>query len=640
MNSIPAEWRARPRSEAVFQAALNRGLSPLAARVVAGRITDPALLSGLTPSLAVLDDPSTLPDIDKAASRIIAAIRAGEHIGLATDHDADGITSCAVLTAALTDYFGHPRERVEYFIAHRLNEGYGLTDSVADRILAASPRPTLIITADKGSSNEPQIARLKAAGIDVVVTDHHEMPEVNGVPTPPASALACVSPKVPGSHYPDPYIAGCMVAWLTMAYVRRRGMAEGLFPASLRNLGPLLEYVAVGTVADCVSLARSKNNRAVVRAGLEGINRGGKPAWRIIKEALGKGGPVRTDTLAFNVCPRLAATGRLAEAAPGIHFLLAEDEFVATRLYEQLDAENAERKTIERGMVKSALSIALEQVESGSSSLVVHLPDGHAGVHGIAASRLVEKFGRPTVMLSPKPNKPGLLSGSCRTIAGVHMREALQRVHDLNPALMVAFGGHAGAAGLTLREDGIPEFRALFERAIREQTCNAELNPVRLHDGVASLVDIIGDGKDLSLLDELYSLEPWGREFEFPTFEVNATVHEIKPMGESGTHVRITVKDGPVFLQAVWFNARESSAESFGFKVGDKLSFLLSLRENIWKDRRSLQAMIDAVPRTMVGLEVGPQATRVIAAADKPEPAPLNQLHEDLFDASNLSISL
>ena len=597
---ISPEWKERPRSESVFKAALARGLSPLAARVVAGRFTDPDLVSGLTADLSVLDDPATLPDVDKAAERILRAVANGEQIGLATDHDADGITSCAVLTEALTDYFRHPRDKIGYYIAHRLNEGYGLTDSVADRILAANPRPSLIITADKGSSNEPQIARLKAAGIDVVVTDHHEMPEVDGVPTPPASAYAVVSPKVPGCAYPDPYIAGCMVAWLTMAHARRKGIATGQLPTTLRNLGPLLEFVAVGTVADCVSLARSKNNRAVVRAGLEGINAGRRPAWQIVQQQLGRGGPVRTETLAFAVCPRLAASGRLAEAAPGIHFLLARELSDAEPLFAQLDEENQSRKAIERSMVAQAISVAAEQVIAGRSSIVCHLPDGHAGVHGIAASRLVEKFGRPTVMLSPKPSKPGLLAGSCRTIPGVHMRDALQAVHDFDPTMMVAFGGHAGAAGLTLNADRVADFASALDAAVCVQTANARLHPFRFHDGPATLYELAGDGKDATLMDELYGLEPWGREFDFPTFQVEALVHDIKPMGD-GTHMRLTLREGKTFMSAVWFSARSSIDEEIGVHVGDKLQFLVGLRENIYNDRRSLQVTIDGRPKS--GLE-------------------------------------
>lgn len=578
----------------VEREAISLGLDPVLARIIAGRITsgDGQLRKLLVPTLAQLDDPRTLSDIDKAAERLARAVVNGEHIGLATDHDADGVTSCSVFKEALTKIFGVKEENISLFISHRLREGYGLNAAVADRILKAQRRASLIITADKGSSDEPRIELLSKEGIDVIVSDHHEFPvDQAGRPIPPKSAYAVVSPKHPDGKYPDDKIAGCMVAWLVIAQTHRVLVAQQKLVADQNALKDLLTYVAIGTVADCVSLGRSHNNRAVVREGLKRIRESKRATWDVLRTHFGaEGAPVRTDTLAFQICPRLAAAGRMDLAEPGIKFLMATQKEVAERWYAFLTEENDMRKETERFLKDLALDDADYQAQQNKQSIVVNLGEkGHSGVHGIVASRVVERHGRPTVMISPKQGQPGIVSGSCRSVPGVHLREALQWVSDQSPGLFKAFGGHVGAAGLTIEEKDVAKFADLFEQAVRVQLNGRELGPVRFSDG-----ELPPEAFTEEFLDSLHQLEPWGREFEYPLFEGEFLVKEARLIGADKTHVSLVLKTGDREVRAVWFNASEEGTGELPVVQGDTLKSLFSLSDNYWKGRRSLQLMIEA----------------------------------------------
>jgi len=255
---------SRTLDSAVFAEARARGLSPVLARIVAGRVgADTDLDVILEPRLANIPPPHHLIDMDQAVDRLVTAISGGEHIGILTDYDADGLTSHAVLSEALQRFSVAPA-RISHWIGHRLEEGYGISPLLVDRMLDAEVRPTLVISADCGSSDEEQIARLKDAGIDVVVTDHHQV----AASGPPPSAYAVVNPNRADCTYPDKAIAGCMVSWLVMSALRGRLQEHGVLTAQTQKLGDLLDYVALGTVADCVSLGASEINRSVVRAGL------------------------------------------------------------------------------------------------------------------------------------------------------------------------------------------------------------------------------------------------------------------------------------------------------------------------------------------------------------------------------------
>lgn len=581
--SLP-EIKTRPVDETRVALALDCGLPPVAARIVGARpLPHDEVAALLSARLSALDSYAGLPDIGIAATRLSRAIQAGEVIALETDHDVDGVTSHAVLWRALVEKFGVPAERVQSYIGHRLKEGYGLSAPVADRILAANPRPTVVITADNGSSDEARIARLKARGIEVIVTDHHELPAEG----PPASALACVSPARPDSVYPDPCIAGCMVSFLLVCAVRAELVAAGVLAPDAGRMLDLLDYVAVGTVADCVSLARSTNNRAVVRAGLRLINGDTRPCWRAARAWLHGRSAVTAEDLAFGIGPRINARGRLDEAMAGVHFLLAETGEEAATLAQLLDDENQARKDIEHRLREDAVTLAAALVEAGARGIVVWLPDGHAGVHGIVASRVVEAFGRPVVCLSPKMGDADLVTGSARGIPGVHVRDLLQSCADVLGTEVTAFGGHAGAGGITLRREAIERFREAFDAAASATLTGRTLGPVIWTDGTLA-PEVI----DLATVDALADLDPYGREFESPLFEGVFGVLAVKPVGD-GTHLKLTLDADGRQVEGIWFRARADSAAPLPVLPGQAARLVYRLAANVWNGRRSVQIIVE-----------------------------------------------
>ncbi len=573
-------YRSAP--ESLHRAAEDLGLHPVAARVIAQR----AAAAGVEPSallghrLTDLDHPGGLPDIDKAVARIARALRNGEVIGLATDHDVDGVTAHALLFRALTEHFRHPAARIQHYIGLRLMEGYGLSDSLCERMLAADPQPTLIITADMGSSDGPRIARLAAAGIDVIVTDHHGLPG-EGVPE---AALACVSPLDASSAYPDTCIAGVMVAWLLMCHTRNGLIDAGALSADAPGLGRLLDYVALGTVADCVSLSRSINNRRVLKAGLKLIEAGLRPCWQAFSAMRRDGAaPLLASDLAFGLGPRINATGRLDDAMEAVRFLLADSWQEAIDHGATLTRMNQARKTIEQRLQEEGFGKARELVANGRSGLVLHFPDGHAGVHGIVASRLVEAFGRPTVCCSPVMHGDGTLTGSCRSVPGFDIGAALRSIDAQAPGMLHRFGGHTGAAGLTFSAADFDGFATLFEGVVKAQFSEEALGPKRYVDAELSPRQI-----DLDLVDGLAVLEPFGREFEPPLFSAAFVVTDARAMGQDGTHWRLSLRPN---LEAVWFHAGVDCPVDLGVPV----RLLFRPEANWWNGARRLQLVVEGL---------------------------------------------
>ncbi|RAH39338.1 DHH family phosphoesterase [Halomonas sp. SL1] len=575
----------RPRDEALEARALAEGLTPLQARVLAGRLSGHAgeLAPLVSPSLRHLAHPERLKDARPAAERIAQAVVEGDHIGILTDYDVDGITSHVVIRRTLNELFGVPEDRLHSLIGHRIHDGYGISLPLVERTLKLSPRPSLVITADCGSSDEPRIARLKAAGIDVVVSDHHALP----VEGPPASAFATVNPTRDDCDYPDPTIAGCMVAWLTMSLARSVLIEWGVLAAATPKLSPWLSYVALGTVADCVSLGGSAANRAVVTQGLALINRMEAACWRTMAERLGADSvPFDAETLAFQMGPRINARSRLDDPYAALHFMLAADDATAARHLETLDQDNQSRKAIEADMAEQARALARPQLADDAPALVVYLEDGHPGVQGIVASRLVQAFGRPTLVLTPAA-QAGMLTGSGRSIEALHLRDALQRTFELAPEALPRFGGHRGAAGVGVPVESLEAFRAAFLQAVSEQLGDTELFPKVFTDGELAPAQL-----SLATLDELEALGPYGREFDPPLFEGEFLVESLRPVGAEGNHLMMELSAGPVSTRAIWFRAL-TPGEVPAFGVGDRLHCAYKLNRNRWRGRESLQLMVE-----------------------------------------------
>lgn len=579
----------RQCSDTHYRAALEAGLTELQARIVAGRIRTPRapLEALIAPGLRWIEHPERLCDADRGAARIARAVAAGEHIGLMTDYDVDGITSHVVILKSLVALFGVPPERVHSLIGHRIHDGYGISAALVDRTLALEPRPTLVISADCGSSDEPRLARLREAGIDVVVTDHHALPAEG----PPSSAYAVINPSRSDCGYPDATIAGCMVSWLLMSLVRSHLIETERLPASTPKLSPWLAYVALGTVADCVSLGDSAINRAVVTKGLELINRMEAPCWRVMAERLGPDStPFDAETLAFQMGPRINARSRLDDPYAALHFMLAEDDDSARRYLNVLDDDNQSRKAIEAEMAEVARGLAGAQVAAGDRVLVIHLPDGHPGVQGIVASRLVQAFGRPALVLTPA-SEPGMLTGSGRSVEGVHLRDALQRAFEHCPEALVRFGGHSGAAGVGVPLSRLEDFTRALSLAVDEQLGDRELHPQILCDGA-----LPPEALTLATVTELEALAPYGREFEAPLFEGRFIVARARLVGGEGNHLMLTLETGRRQLRAIWFRA-VSPGEAAPLAPGDEVQCAYRLARNRYRGQESLQLMVEHAVR-------------------------------------------
>ncbi len=571
--------RLRPRHvhERILERSKHVVVAPSAQRALAGRCgrngVDPLWL--LDQRLRNLDLPDGLPDLDRAAGRIVAAVAAGEIIGVETDYDVDGQSAHAVLRRGLVEGLGVPGDQVRSYIGHRLVDGYGLSEGVCQRILHDDPRPSVLITADNGSSDEPRIRELQQAGVDVIVTDHHDMP-AEGVP---ASALACVSPKRSDATYPDSHIAGVAVAWLLIVRTLRRAaetMQTGLDPRAL------LDYVALGTVADCVSLGASRNNRIFVREGLRRMNQGEPRAcWQALRAVTGRYGNWAAEDLAFQIAPRLNARGRLNDAWLGVELLLNDDPASAETQARTIDSENSERKAIQEQLLEQAQQQAIEQLQQGRRALTLVLNPGHPGVHGIVAGRIAEQTGHPVACFSVVADAPEQLTGSLRSGNQLHVRQALQRVDEMKPGCMTHFGGHEGAGGCTLAAGQAGAFAQAFEQAVVEQLGHDPIHRIVETDGTCEHGSI-GE----TLLRDLEVLEPFGIGFPRPAFEATVGIRAMRPLGD-GSHWRLTVvfEATGELMTALWFGIGIDPPADHG----DVLRVVFTPVMNEWNGERSVQ---------------------------------------------------
>lgn len=568
----------RTPKPAILANLTGQGMEPWLASLLAGRIESPVDLEDLfAPSMADLPDPEVIQDLSKGVLRIVNAIKDKEKIILAVDHDMDGQGAAAVLWAAMVDHFQVDPSLLTVITSHRLSEGYGITLPVAERIIDSGA--TLVISADKGSSDEQRIKLIKEAGIDVVVTDHHEIPQ-EGIP---GSAYACINPTTNPDVY-DPFICGAGVAFLVMAKVRT-ALLEDDHLKECPSVLPLVDFVAVATVADCVALRpdRSFINRLLVKRGLELINGTTRPCWQVFKKHIG-GKTITSTTIGFQLAPAVAAAGRLDWAETGFLFLTAKTRDEALREWQILLEQNEERKEIGKELTRKADRLARVMT---SQSLVLFIKDGHSGVHGITASRVVEKFGKPAALFTKKAGDDGrdLATGSFRGIPGFNVRKALQYVNDTYPGIIRSFGGHPGAAGAAVWLDAFDRFQVAYEEAVVRQLGTEPLLPEILVDGTlpANLLNV-------KTLDVLARLDPWGKDFPQPTFVDDFQVVQVNPVGD-GSHLKMRVSAGKQTFDAIWFNAI-SEGESIPVEVGMNTSLVYHLADNVFRGRRRFQLQV------------------------------------------------
>ncbi len=580
--------RERPRRQGVYNAARAEGLSHVQADILCRRSLseNESLTPFYDPRLREISPPQLLKNCELAVNRIVEAIKKEEHIGLATDYDVDGLTANAVGQKSFGDYFGVERDLIHSFVGNRLQDGYGLTDQLCARILAHVPPVSLLITADCGVSDARRIALLKEAGVDVIVTDHHLVPEDEF----PAAAYALVNPQQQGCPYPDKTISGSMVCWLVMSAVRTELLAAGLIAAETPTLISLLDYVALATIADSVSLL-SPINRAVVRYGLLEINKFVRPCWQGMEFGSRSLTRLTEGELAFQVSPRINGAGRMGDPQLALDFLLAPDQETAKKAFLVLTETNQLRKEYEaQAMV---IAHALAGQEDQGRGIVVYHPDFHPGILGIMASRLAESYGVPAIVLG-KTATEGVLAGSCRTNGTVHIFKMLSQAAALEKIAcqdnIISFGGHRGAAGLKLHQPGVAAFRAHFLAAIAGEEGGADVTLVET-DGALAPTEIT-----LATCAQISVLEPFGQHFAHPVFVNKFTVKNAKFVGKEKDHLQLTLTNNKGSYRGIWFRAQTTNPQATAIAVsGNQIYCLYQLSTNEYRGQKNLQLCITDV---------------------------------------------
>jgi single-stranded-DNA-specific exonuclease len=551
--------RAVPESAAALAAG---GVDPVLARLYAARgVRTPAEIAL---DLAGLPSWRALKGIDAAADRLARAVVHRERLLIVADYDADGATACAVGVLGLRLFGGC----VDFLVPNRFEFGYGLTPEIV--ALAAKRSPAIIITVDNGIGSVEGVAEARARGIEVLITDHH----LPGAALPATELI--VNPNQPGCGFPSRNLAGVGVMFYVLLALRAKLRADGYFVrAAEPNLAALLDLVALGTVADVVMLDHI--NRILVGQGLRRIRSGRmRPGLRALFEIAGRD-PEHASAyeLGFVVGPRLNAAGRLADMSLGIACLLAEDDRSAAPLAAELDRLNRERRDVEATMQAQALDELEASVSEDQYTLCAYRPEWHQGVIGIVASRLKDRFRRPAIVFARSGD--GELRGSGRAIAGFHLRDALDLVAKRAPDAITRFGGHAFAAGLTLREDALPRFIAEFEGVARERISRSALTDTLETDGELASAELTLDlARDIGR-------DVWGQGFPAPLFEGEFGVLEQRLV--RGRHTRLAVAGSTARFQAVAFDDPGPFPE--------RISVAYRPEVNRFQDLESLQLVID-----------------------------------------------
>ena len=518
-----------------------QGVPPLLARLYASRGV--VAQNELAYDLSALIPPAQLTHAAAAAELLADAIEAEAKILIVADYDCDGATACAVGIRALRAFGA----KVDYLVPNRFTDGYGLSPEIVD--LAAQQSPDLIVTVDNGIASVEGVARAHELGIATLITDHH----LPGESLPAADGI--VNPNQPGCTFPSKNLAGVGVLFYVMLALRAELRARGAFADGRPefNLASLLDLVALGTVADVVPLDR--NNRILVAQGLKRMREGRlTPGLRALFSAAGRD-PAKTTSqdLGFIIGPRLNAAGRLADMSLGIEALITDDEARALNIAQQLDALNRERKGIESEMQAQALAhlATLEESASPESSraseqagVSLFHPEWHQGVIGILASRLKEKLHRPVFAFARGAEHE--VKGSGRSIPGLHLRDALDLLAKRAPGLLLRFGGHAMAAGVTLKEVDLPRFRELFAQIAEQLLAPADLTRTLETDG--GLETAYLSLQTVRLLDN----EVWGQGFPAPLFDDEFIVEQQRILKEK--HLKMRLRKGEHCLDAIWFN--------------------------------------------------------------------------------------
>lgn len=512
--------------------------------------------------------PAMLEGTREAAERLALARERGERVTVVADYDCDGATACAVAIRGL----GMMGVKADYFVPHRVHHGYGLSCAVVDLLAARTPRPDVLLTVDNGVSSAEAVRHAAELGIDVIVTDHH----LPGAELP--SAVCIVNPNLADSAFPSKALAGVGVMYYVLLALRALLRERGIYTQQTQpRLDALVDLVALGTVADVVKL--DKNNRILVAQGLNRIRLGRTHAGISALFAVAGKKPEAAGVrdFGFALGPRINAAGRLDTMENGIECLLADDPVVALDYARSLNDFNAARQELETEMQQAAeTALSCCNVDS-LATLTLYDGRFNEGVVGLVASRLKEKVNRPTIVFAPTDD--GALKGSGRSIAGVHLRDALDLVSKALPGAVLRFGGHAMAAGLTLRsEDDLPSFRDAFEKAVRSMVDASVFERVIYTDGGLAPDEIT------ERLVQAIDSQIWGQGFDAPVF-----ANEFRVVRQSlvkDAHTKLILELGGQRFDAIFFRHTETLPGMV------RLAYRPNINE--FMGRRSVQLVIEA----------------------------------------------
>ncbi len=499
--------------------------------------------------LSQIPDPALLHDGEKSAKKIADAIKENKKIALVGDYDVDGITS----TAIMVDFFKSIPYPLDALIPNRFNDGYGVSPNILDRLDA-----DVIITVDNGITAIEAANICKERGIDLIITDHHTPGDL--LP----NAYSIIDPKLKECNYPFKEICGAQVAWLLCALIKKEMALD-------TDMGRFLDLLCIAIIADIMPLVDI--NRSLVKQGLKELMSSTRPSSIIIRDFLNKN-CIKSDDIAFQIAPRLNSAGRLEDASIALEFFTTDDINTAYKKFEKLNELNEARKEIEALATKEAI----ESTDSDASVIVLASKEWHEGVVGIVASRLVEKFGKPAIVLSIEN---GSAKGSARSIGDVNIYKLIKE----NSHYLTKFGGHKMAAGLSLEENNI----AAFREAINKSAQSVDEKDFIPKDEVLGILQT--DEIDFELLNLLEQFEPYGEANTKPTFLLkDAEVVDIKPLGREKSHCKILLRQYPHqqnHIELILFR------QFLQIPNGSKLTCSYTINKNIWNNNVSVQLLVN-----------------------------------------------
>ncbi len=557
---------ANPSSDDCLRLMEEACVSPLVAKLLVNRkvLTGEDAKYIVDGDLSNLHDPFLMKGMKIAVDRIIKAIEANEILTVFADYDVDGVSSAAFLIHFFRD-LGIP---IRYYLPNRMVEGYGLTVDALNSIKDMGS--SLVITADCGITAVKEVAIAKEMGLDVIITDHHQV-SAEGLP----QALAVLNPHQPDCSYPFRFLCGVGIVMKLSTAIRTALYRSGWEKNKLPNLRQYLDLFALGTIADVAPL--TGENHVLTRHGLEELTTTQKPGLIALKSVAGLNGAVDSQSIGFGLGPRLNAAGRLGKADSGLHLLLSQDLSQATDLANGLETVNRERQDVQKWTQKEAEYLVSKEVDLENDRVIVLVSENfHRGVVGIVASRIVERFYRPAVLIAIKD---GVGNGSGRSIPKFNLFKGLQDCSSY----FQQFGGHAFAAGLTLEASKIGDFKRAFKEIGHKFLSEDDLIPEVKIDCEIKLADVT-----FELIDEINKLSPFGAVNPIPVFTSrNVILRNIKFLGKDANHVRFKVLQKNALKDVIAFNMR--SAFENKLKDGDQVDIVYEATVNEWHGNENLQ---------------------------------------------------